>query len=603
VIDQALLGYDQGHRLLTASIKLPQESVATLVAVSDTDVREGRRLAGVPLQDSDHYALLATWAAPEAGRPGAVWAHALLLPNAIFEKVDVEAIVQLLSRPDTDNPISAYSEPLTIERPSRPLARPTSHDVFVCAHALYASKGRVAHIEQAEAAEAAILALWSTQWPELQARCAFAVRSTRHRSLAPFDILVLTGERSSRTRPSSDDCWLEPLATELTEQTTPSITAWLTRFGPQEPPRTASVRALGRLWSDLAHGDVKGTAGRLSARYPTPEDHADLKRSVFGRECRWWSIPEIDRLVGLLCSGADAWDTTELEIEVRVAERAKAGQWSALISAVSTDTSAELRDALVAGLASAAVPEMLGALVQCDLRMASDLLAQSSIGTDPDAWRGLDADSVASLLSTHRGVGSPEIAAALVAGQIAPVIKAAGVRATLKAIPHLDKKTLSRIAKSTASKDLLRGADPHEILELAAAGARVPVEQRVTALEALRHDVNAAWLSLAVETLIDDQEALDVVFGPLHAAAVSGGLTPQNVKRLETVLPKGKNVPQRLRALLLERARKQRWSRARLAQAARGAGSQADRLLDEVGPKDPLQKTIKWLLSKAGIHF
>jgi hypothetical protein len=353
----------------------------------------------------------------------------------------------------------------------------------------------------------------------------------------------------------------------------------------------------------LVQGDVKGAATRLSARYPTSEDHVALKSAVFGRERRWWSIPETDRLAGLLGSESDAWDTAELEIEVRIAEQAQAGQWKVLISALSKNAPVELRDALVAGLASAAVPEMLGALVECDLRMASDLLAQSSIGADPDSWRGLDADSVASLLHAHRGVGPPEVAAALVAGQIAPVIEAAGVRATLKAIPHLDKKALSRIAKNPATRDLLRGADPQEVLELAAAGAHVPVEQRVIALEALRHDVDASWLSLAIETLIDDPEALDVVFGPLHAAAVSGELTAKSTKRLEGVLPNGKNVPQRLRVLLLERARKQRWSRGRLAQATRGAGVQADRLLDEVGPKDPLQKTVKWLLSKAGIHF
>ena len=196
-----------------------------------------------------------------------------------------------------------------------------------------------------------------------------------------------------------------------------------------------------------------------------------------------------------------------------------------------------------------------------------------------------------------------ELAAALSAGHVAVVLQAAGVRATLKAAGHIDVKALASIARSKAAPELLRGADPKEVLMLAAAGADVPVAQRVSALEATRAHPDARWLKLATATLIDDRASLDVVFGPLHAAAVEGRLTQASAKRLERVLPPGTGVPQRLRALLLTRARKERWSRARLASAVRGAGPEARLLLEELEPKDPMRKAIKWLLSKAPARF
>lgn len=160
-----------------------------------------------------------------------------------------------------------------------------------------------------------------------------------------------------------------------------------------------------------------------------------------------------------------------------------------------------------------------------------------------------------------------------------------------------------RSRRARRRRILLRSAEPKEILTLAAAGADVPPAQRATALEALRAHPDARWLKLAVVTLIEDPASLDVVFGPVHAAAVEGRLTQASTKRLEKMLPPGAGVPQRLRALLLKRARKERWSRAHLARAVRDAGPDASLLLKELEPKDPLQEGIKWILLKAHIHL
>jgi len=603
VIDQALLGYDRGHRLLASSLKLPRDAEAALVALSDTDVRHGRRLTGMPMASFDRYALIATWPAPDAGRPGAVWAHALLIDTNAFHKFRVSDLVALLQPPRHGAPSSSYSEPLPVRRVQRRPPPPPERDVYLCARALYASKVPHAHVKDPQAAEDAVLALWSAQWPELQARFSFALRSASYRSRRRHDLLVLTGEGSPPPRPHGDDRWLMTLAGELAERRG-DLTAWLARFGPQEPPRTASVRALARIWSTVHEEHVPQLLAALAERYPTPEDHAEMKLAVLGRSGDWWAVSESARLTGLLCSPAHAWDLTQLDFERRLTEECRAGRWPTLIDALSEDTPPDRSDALLSALVTVAAPGMLGAVAARDIQLAGDLLAQSRVGADPEAWRELDGETAEALLRTIRADVRPrELAAALNAGHVAAVVSAAGVRAALKAAGHIDAKALASIARSKAAPELLRGADPKEVLMLAAAGADVPAAQRASALEATRAHPDARWLKLAAATLIDDAASLDVVFGPLHAAAVEGRLTPASVKNLEKVLPSGASMPQRLRALLLTRARKERWSRAHLARAVRGAGPDASLLLKELEPKDPLQKGVKWILSRAHIHL
>ena len=218
VIDQALLGYDRGHRLLASSLELPRDAEAALVALSDTDVRHGRRLTGMPMTSCDRYTLIATWPAPDAGRPGAVWAHALLIDTNAFHKFRISDLVALLRPPRHGAPSSSYSQPLPVRRVQRRPTPPPEHEIYLCARALYASKVPHAHVKDPQAAEDAVLALWSAQWPALQARFSFALRSASYRSRQPLDLLVLTGEGSPPPRPHGDDRWSVTLASELADR-------------------------------------------------------------------------------------------------------------------------------------------------------------------------------------------------------------------------------------------------------------------------------------------------------------------------------------------------------------------------------------------------
>src|SRR4051794_40510443 len=64
-VDQALFGYDDGHRMLAHSAPLTREAVRALLGATDTPARDRRLLTAMPLRDSAQYAICSTWPAPE----------------------------------------------------------------------------------------------------------------------------------------------------------------------------------------------------------------------------------------------------------------------------------------------------------------------------------------------------------------------------------------------------------------------------------------------------------------------------------------------------------------------------------------------------------
>ena len=79
-VDQLLFGYRDGHELIAASCRLSPAQLRTCSRTS-TRLRARRRaqLVGIWIQSLARYLLARIWPAPELPRPGAVWAHALLL--------------------------------------------------------------------------------------------------------------------------------------------------------------------------------------------------------------------------------------------------------------------------------------------------------------------------------------------------------------------------------------------------------------------------------------------------------------------------------------------------------------------------------------------
>jgi len=86
-VHQAVHGYADGHRQLTASVSLKPNDAKTMLVLSDisgagAQIGDDGYLTGYPLAESGFYALVRTWPAPEMSRPGCVWTHTLLIEFA-----------------------------------------------------------------------------------------------------------------------------------------------------------------------------------------------------------------------------------------------------------------------------------------------------------------------------------------------------------------------------------------------------------------------------------------------------------------------------------------------------------------------------------------
>src|SRR5688572_25734850 len=103
MIDQAIYGYRDGHRLIATSADIPQTHELTLLGLTDPALESGAsevaHVSGAPL-GRDFFAIVKTYSAPEISRPGAVWSHALLIPARLVNDFDWRLDVPgLLQRP------------------------------------------------------------------------------------------------------------------------------------------------------------------------------------------------------------------------------------------------------------------------------------------------------------------------------------------------------------------------------------------------------------------------------------------------------------------------------------------------------------------------
>src|SRR5690348_14177331 len=74
IVHQALHGYEQGHRLLAASVPLPVPAERSMLALSDASGPQPPSkftecLTGYAVPATEWYALAYTWPAPEMHRP------------------------------------------------------------------------------------------------------------------------------------------------------------------------------------------------------------------------------------------------------------------------------------------------------------------------------------------------------------------------------------------------------------------------------------------------------------------------------------------------------------------------------------------------------
>ena len=342
-VEQALFGYQDGHRLLRSSISIKGEPLATLSRLTDGTAAEGYSgfdgyLTGYPLANG-MYALTRTWQSPEARRPGAVWTHALLVDSRFLTSLQSpDGLLSLFRRPSGADDLDRYSLPVKY---LEPLASDFSvrADWRSTLSALYArDEGTVWRTaETAEQVESDVLALWWWQWPALRRQFSFTLGGTGRRSVSgrDFDMLIVPAARRLSALadfgapPTSITAAGTLIDADLHRSMPDSFRAYL-RFCGSETQRRSAAGLLSDIWMAAEDPDGRPSvvqrraAERTKSLFPAPTSMRRLKKTLITPDerlpARWDARDSatllIDSQFGECVSAADV-DLDELLFAVR----------------------------------------------------------------------------------------------------------------------------------------------------------------------------------------------------------------------------------------------------------------------------------------------
>jgi len=203
VIDQALHGYRDGHRLLSSSLQPLGVDARTMLVLSDfsgpsTTTGQNGYLTGYPLEGSRKYVLARTWTAPEMPRPGCVWTHSLLIDFAdLAALASAIPLLGLFQRPAHPASHGTHANAIRLhpEAPPPTSALPTPPLASAIVSALYSEPRRkiVAKTSVPIIDEMLLLEIWMQQWPRLRRSFRFCSAAGSDRSLKAdaFDLQLV----------------------------------------------------------------------------------------------------------------------------------------------------------------------------------------------------------------------------------------------------------------------------------------------------------------------------------------------------------------------------------------------------------------------------
>ena len=374
--DQFLFGYDDGHRLLAGSRELPPAVSVRMLDATDAAMAldSAPLVTGLALRETEEFAFCVTWSAPEAPRPGAVWAHALIVSEAqLCDPRAFDVLLGLPCRPSAEAAdLGSYTAPLPLDAaapgrrtylPQEPLDLDLLERLVSTAYSP-TGDGILAHKDLGAAAKA-LLALWGAQWPQLRARFSFRTREVVRRGTSDFDLTVtgrirgLDGDVPAPPQTRTQD-WVHAVVEDAAALTQTPLREFLWAFGPQEPRDPRRLRRLAALWLHVAAEDGPRARAHLERFWPRPRSGAALKQALFGRENNdWWWLDERTRVTNLLQATKPAWDFDQLELADRILAVFGAKQLPDLLSALSDYSPSAINDALLNRLSPGATDPRL----------------------------------------------------------------------------------------------------------------------------------------------------------------------------------------------------------------------------------------------------
>lgn len=318
VVDQALHGYSDGHRLVAASLKLRADVERIMLTMSDMSgpsMVGGFRsyFTGYALKNTGMYALGKTWYAPEMDRPGCVWTHTLLFKTDFFARIqDLESLLSLFRRPSR-NQWSSYRSKFTVPLTTSTSFFPNEHRfpslvAKQTLSALYSSPEKPVYIvaEESTEYERLVFVLWTQQWQSLRSSFYFCTGSLADRKInsKSLDLQIIprrrlaqfrrevpdgvfVGEHGART--SELPSWVTMIYADLSAPGGTEMRKFLEEFGPHLPGERSAFPHLAKfhlLGEEVRRKSVplSKLIEAVSIYFPGKQEAVGFKVALFGPE-------------------------------------------------------------------------------------------------------------------------------------------------------------------------------------------------------------------------------------------------------------------------------------------------------------------------------
>lgn len=629
-VHQLVFGYRDGHQLLATSEALQTKTLSELLPHLDASFEDPTThyVVGSSLGSVERYLLAKIWPADEVSRPGAVWAHGLLLDEEALTQ-GVRPWLAALRRPRFET-LDEFRQPAAPGE-AEPI-RASERVLTALAWAAFGPVGQpvvvlLSDLGVAEDGLTGVLDALPTR-----AVGALSFRTRGRASLAPGRYVLqvapqITGSRGKeaavldlRTSRELEAPRWAGLALDTPDGH--AIRSYLRSYSDADASSRKAIGSLLRIWTMLREPSMPIDAVRdsLIEGFPTSSEVRALRGELFGNaqdHAALWSVSEASRLRAII-ETPNAFDRQDLRLKDRLEALWKSDSSSAVeltalaLPGAAADVSLE---AAVVALTSdhleavSAAPDLIEPIIGRRL----DVLL------DAGSWASVSQPVALGLIERFRR--SVDVAA------LSHALIASGRSDLIRVALDLDSETTSELlhrASATSQPCTLdRFYDAHpDVVWNWLAAARLSLDEAVGAILAL--DVDrlqsrslATWRSSAARLhtakseraaaaasvlLVLGLSASDGVsdallrdtFAPVHVALCEGTLDRSYRKKLVAVLPPGERDPAaRLRRALVDRATDRQWSKNDLARALEGTGKQGARVSELLPKKHPFLKVAE----------
>ncbi len=632
-IDQLLFGYRDGHELLAGSIDVDARLEAELLPHADARFEDesDRYLVGLRIASLDRFMLTMIWPAPELPRPGAVWAHALLLNDQILKEADPLLLRNYFQRPQDDD-FGHYQRKLAFNGHAKRRAHvdvPKQLMLALCEAVYDPTEAQAVVIWPDElGAETGLLALWRFLPEPVRHSFSFRTRGRARTGSSRYGVQVATQLAGRSASQEARLIWPEKVNPDASVVLLASAAC-----DPQErlgdvldsyALNVMDARSIAGAWPLITDEDAASLLRHFESKADrTPFQFAEALFAPVQASERLWGVSEVERVLALLGAQSVIYLRMLDSFRLQSAWRSSHAAMLELLDRrweLKTDAAGLLLDSGVTELNPDEIVDRLKdrELIDRALRERDDLLRADRF------WRALDRSSDRELRERALSVAGPETAPILVKAKcwslldqaldrssafplIAELLAGAPTGnvqfwqkamhgrerqlASLLSSPSVVRPGVSILAAAILSRDLLSAVPLRRWLDAASCLHRQ--EDQASAIAASR----LAALAYCQKNPVA-REVLIECFGPAHKALEKDKLPLDVVAELDDSLPnpKMKSLAKRLNRALILSMESSQWTEAELRRALEDAGPEARRLVKLVPKKNPLRRRIEGAL-------